>query len=85
MLDDFYENFLVPHGLFDALPSATQTPSPITITEERDPRPAIWATDGPWDIRDFVSKTCYIAGIGIPYWLQGDIVDIVRILFIEML
>lgn len=35
-----------------------------------------WATDGPWDIRDFVIKQCFISKIPLPTWLQGHILNV---------
>ncbi|KAF8590520.1 hypothetical protein K439DRAFT_1403650 [Ramaria rubella] len=35
-----------------------------------------WATDGPFDIRDFVVKQCFISKMKMPEWLQGDVVDV---------
>ncbi|KZV70484.1 hypothetical protein PENSPDRAFT_631673 [Peniophora sp. CONT] len=35
-----------------------------------------WCTDGPFDIRDFVVKQCFISNIRMPYWLQGDVMDV---------
>ncbi|GJJ12205.1 hypothetical protein Clacol_006446 [Clathrus columnatus] len=34
-----------------------------------------WVTDGPFDIRDFVIKQCFISKITLPEWLQGDVID----------
>ncbi|BGP13783.1 hypothetical protein JCM10213_006385 [Rhodosporidiobolus nylandii] len=36
----------------------------------------LWATDGPWDLRDFVAKTCYLSRTERPPWLAGDIIDL---------
>ncbi|GAA5848311.1 hypothetical protein JCM8547_004475 [Rhodosporidiobolus lusitaniae] len=36
----------------------------------------IWVTDGPWDLRDFVSKTCYLSRTPRPDWLAGEIIDL---------
>ncbi|KAE9406420.1 hypothetical protein BT96DRAFT_1014920 [Gymnopus androsaceus JB14] len=33
-------------------------------------------TDGPFDVRDFVVKACFINQIPIPAWLRGDVIDI---------
>ncbi|BGP53761.1 hypothetical protein JCM8202_005533 [Rhodotorula sphaerocarpa] len=35
-----------------------------------------WVTDGPWDLRDFVSKTCYLSNTARPDWLAGEIIDL---------
>ncbi|GAA5863805.1 hypothetical protein JCM1840_005772 [Sporobolomyces johnsonii] len=39
----------------------------------------VWATDGPWDLRDFIAKACYLSKTPRPPWLAGEIID-VRIL-----
>ncbi|GAA5890990.1 hypothetical protein JCM8208_003122 [Rhodotorula glutinis] len=36
----------------------------------------VWVTDGPWDLRDFVAKTCYLSKTPRPPWLAGDIIDL---------
>ncbi|GAA5958195.1 hypothetical protein JCM3765_002844 [Sporobolomyces pararoseus] len=36
----------------------------------------IWVTDGPWDIRDFVAKTCYLSKVPRPDYLAGEIIDL---------
>ncbi|GAA6062463.1 hypothetical protein JCM10212_005366 [Sporobolomyces blumeae] len=36
----------------------------------------VWVTDGPWDLRDFVSKTCFLSRTPRPDWLAGEMVDI---------
>jgi len=36
----------------------------------------IWATDGPFDIRDFVIKQCFISKIKLPEYLKGDVIDV---------
>jgi len=36
-----------------------------------------WCSDGPWDIRDFVVKQCFISGqIPFPEWMTGDVLDV---------
>ncbi|PFH52372.1 hypothetical protein AMATHDRAFT_74169 [Amanita thiersii Skay4041] len=35
-----------------------------------------WCSDGPFDVRDFVVKQCFISKIVMPEWLQGDVLDI---------
>ncbi|KAJ6546468.1 ribonuclease H-like domain-containing protein [Mycena vulgaris] len=35
-----------------------------------------WCSDGPWDIRDFVVKQCFISQISIPDWMTGDVLDV---------
>ncbi|KAI0029828.1 ribonuclease H-like domain-containing protein [Vararia minispora EC-137] len=58
-----FSSFLAEHGLI--------RPS----TGERLVR-FCWCTDGPFDIRDFVVKQCFISKIRMPYWLEGQIVDV---------
>ncbi|GAA6004639.1 hypothetical protein JCM10207_000964 [Rhodosporidiobolus poonsookiae] len=36
----------------------------------------VWVTDGPWDLRDFVAKTCYLSRTPRPPWLAGEMVDL---------
>ncbi|EGU12478.1 Double-strand siRNA ribonuclease [Rhodotorula toruloides ATCC 204091] len=36
----------------------------------------VWVTDGPWDLRDFVAKTCYLSGTPRPPWLAGEMIDL---------
>ncbi|BGO89460.1 hypothetical protein NBRC10512v2_001418 [Rhodotorula toruloides] len=36
----------------------------------------VWVTDGPWDLRDFVAKTCYLSNTPRPPWLAGEIIDL---------
>ncbi|KAJ7098126.1 ribonuclease H-like domain-containing protein [Mycena belliarum] len=35
-----------------------------------------WCSDGPWDLRDFVVKECFISQVPMPDWMQGDILDV---------
>ncbi|EIM90437.1 uncharacterized protein STEHIDRAFT_93411 [Stereum hirsutum FP-91666 SS1] len=35
-----------------------------------------WCSDGPFDVRDFVVKQCFISKIAMPRWLAGDIMDV---------
>ncbi|KAJ7134947.1 ribonuclease H-like domain-containing protein, partial [Mycena crocata] len=35
-----------------------------------------WCSDGPFDIRDFVVKQCFISRISIPDWMSGDVLDV---------
>ncbi|KXN82506.1 3'-5' exonuclease eri1 [Leucoagaricus sp. SymC.cos] len=35
-----------------------------------------WCSDGPFDVRDFVVKQCFISKISMPEWLTGDILDV---------
>ncbi|KAH9946291.1 ribonuclease H-like domain-containing protein [Epithele typhae] len=38
-----------------------------------------FCTDGPYDIRDFVVKQCFMSRITIPPWLTWDIMDVRRV------
>jgi len=64
VLDDF-RAFLCRHGLI------------CSKTGQRLRR-FTWATDGPFDIRDFVVKQCFISKVRMPEWLRGDVVDVRR-------
>ncbi|KAJ7489919.1 ribonuclease H-like domain-containing protein [Mycena galericulata] len=35
-----------------------------------------WCSDGPFDIRDFVVKQCFISQIPIPDWMTGGVLDV---------
>ncbi|CAA7267640.1 unnamed protein product [Cyclocybe aegerita] len=35
-----------------------------------------WCSDGPFDIRDFVVKQCFISQVEMPSWVQGDVLDV---------
>ncbi|KAJ7721068.1 ribonuclease H-like domain-containing protein [Mycena maculata] len=35
-----------------------------------------WCSDGPFDIRDFVVKQCFISKMPIPDWMTGDVLDV---------
>ncbi|GBE82484.1 3'-5' exonuclease eri1 [Sparassis crispa] len=35
-----------------------------------------WCSDGPFDIRDFVVKQCFMSKISMPAWLSGDVLDV---------
>ncbi|KAF9562164.1 hypothetical protein CPC08DRAFT_706893 [Agrocybe pediades] len=35
-----------------------------------------WCSDGPWDIRDFFVKQCFISQVEMPSWIQGDVLDV---------
>ncbi|KAI0637192.1 ribonuclease H-like domain-containing protein [Trametes polyzona] len=38
-----------------------------------------FCSDGPYDIRDFVVKQCFISKIPIPNWLTWDVMDVRRV------
>ncbi|KAG6821163.1 hypothetical protein H0H93_005383 [Arthromyces matolae] len=58
-----FEKFMVKHGLIHG------------DTGERLVR-FCWCSDGPFDIRDFVVKQCFISKIKMPSWMQGHILDV---------
>jgi len=35
-----------------------------------------WCSDGPFDIRDFVVKQCFISQIPFPDWMTGDVLNV---------
>ncbi|CAD6916119.1 unnamed protein product, partial [Tilletia controversa] len=43
-------------------------------------RGVAWCTHGPYDLRDFVLKSCHLSGLRTPpcppYWLRGPLIDI---------
>ncbi|KAI0685487.1 ribonuclease H-like domain-containing protein [Cytidiella melzeri] len=61
-----FRDFLTRNGLIDAETGAALVRF-------------CWCSDGPWDIRDFVVKQCFISKISLPTWLQGDVLDVRRL------
>ncbi|KAF8497082.1 ribonuclease H-like domain-containing protein [Russula emetica] len=61
-----FSTFLVHHGLIHP------------VTGERLLR-FCWCTDGPFDIRDFVVKQCFISNIPMPSWIRGDVMDVRKV------
>lgn len=61
-----FTKFLAQHGLVD--PKNGRTLQRIC-----------WCSDGPFDIRDFVVKQCFISKIPMPIWLKGDVLDVRRL------
>lgn len=61
-----FSAFLVHHGLIHP------------VTGERLLR-FCWCTDGPFDIRDFVVKQCFISNIPMPPWIRGDVMDVRKV------
>ncbi|KAF8803549.1 hypothetical protein BYT27DRAFT_7109456 [Phlegmacium glaucopus] len=57
------EAFLVRNGLIDA-----QTGKRLVQF--------CWCSDGPFDVRDFVVKQCFISKMKIPAWFRGDVLDV---------
>lgn len=70
-LMQIFPQFLLRNGLIDA------------ETGERLVR-FCWCCDGPYDIRDFVVKQCFMSEIPMPAWIQGEMLD-VRLLISEWL
>ncbi|KAJ7752071.1 ribonuclease H-like domain-containing protein, partial [Mycena metata] len=35
-----------------------------------------WCSDGPFDIRDFLVKQCFISQVPMPEWMTGDVLDV---------
>ncbi|KIJ17351.1 hypothetical protein PAXINDRAFT_168043 [Paxillus involutus ATCC 200175] len=61
-----FARFLAQHGLIDP----------------KNGRPLqrfCWCSDGPFDVRDFVVKQCFISNIPMPSWLKGDVLDVRRV------
>lgn len=56
------EQFMIKNGLIDS--------------EGRRLENFIWCTDGPWDIRDFLTKQLFISQIEKPSWLSGKVLDV---------
>ncbi|KAG6376087.1 hypothetical protein JVT61DRAFT_2058 [Boletus reticuloceps] len=58
-----FERFLAQHGLIHP-----KTGRPL--------QRFCWCSDGPFDIRDFVVKQCFISNVPMPSWLRGDVLDV---------
>ncbi|KAH9951390.1 ribonuclease H-like domain-containing protein [Amylocystis lapponica] len=63
MLVHSFTGFLAQNGLIDP------------HTSERLVR-FVWCTDGPWDIRDFVVKQCFLSKTQMPAWIAGEVLDV---------
>ncbi|KAI6039010.1 ribonuclease H-like domain-containing protein [Pisolithus marmoratus] len=61
-----FAKFLARHGLID-------------LKNGRILQRFCWCSDGPFDIRDFVVKQCFISKIPMPLWLRGDVLDVRRL------
>jgi len=61
-----FSTFLVHHGLIHP------------VTGKRLLR-FCWCTDGPFDIRDFVVKQCFISNIPMPSWIRGDVMNVRKV------
>jgi len=57
------EAFLVKHGL-------------IQLGTGKRQKRLCWCSDGPWDIRDFFVKQCFISQVNMPEWIRGDVLDV---------
>jgi len=66
-----FSAFLAHHGLIHP------------VTGERLLRFS-WCTDGPFDIRDFVVKQCFISNIPMPSWIRGDVIDVRKVVISEL-
>ncbi|EJU05690.1 hypothetical protein DACRYDRAFT_75019 [Dacryopinax primogenitus] len=58
-----FREFLVLHGLLDP------------ETDEQLVR-YTFVTDGPWDLRDFLVKQCWLSDIPVPAWVGQEVVDV---------
>ncbi|KAI0336311.1 hypothetical protein GY45DRAFT_1315626 [Cubamyces sp. BRFM 1775] len=65
VLDEF-RKFLEKHGLIDP-----ETGRRLTRF--------CFCSDGPYDVRDFVVKQCFISKIPVPTWLTWDVMDVRRV------
>lgn len=61
-----FARFLAYHGLIDP-----KSGRPI--------QRFCWCSDGPFDVRDFVVKQCFISKAPMPPWLKGDVLDVRRV------
>ncbi|OCH95630.1 hypothetical protein OBBRIDRAFT_809778 [Obba rivulosa] len=61
-----FEEFMIRNGLIDA------------ETGRRLVR-FCWCCDGPWDIRDFVVKQCFMSKMQMPAWIQGEMLNVRRV------
>jgi len=61
-----FSTFLAQHGLIHPL------------TGKRLMR-FCWCTDGPFDVRDFVVKQCFISKVAMPLWIKGDVMDVRKV------
>ncbi|KAI6109877.1 ribonuclease H-like domain-containing protein [Pisolithus sp. B1] len=66
MVLKMFARFLAQHGLID--------PKNGRVLQR-----ICWCSDGPFDIRDFVVKQCFISKIPMPLWLRGDVLDVRRL------
>ncbi|EKM55686.1 uncharacterized protein PHACADRAFT_256486 [Phanerochaete carnosa HHB-10118-sp] len=66
MVHSAFREFMVRNGLIDAYSG-----EPLVRF--------CWCSDGPWDLRDFVVKQCFISRMAVPTWLARDFIDVRRI------
>ncbi|KAI1787933.1 ribonuclease H-like domain-containing protein [Ganoderma leucocontextum] len=64
VLQDF-RTFLEKHKLLDAAGQPLQR--------------FCFCSDGPYDVRDFVVKQCFVSKIPVPIWLSWDVMDVRRV------
>jgi len=57
-----FEQFLLQHGLIDE--------------HGRRLIRFCWCSDGPFDVRDFIIKQCFISKVRLPSWLYGSVLDV---------
>ncbi|KZO95251.1 hypothetical protein CALVIDRAFT_483258 [Calocera viscosa TUFC12733] len=62
-----FREFLVGQGLLDE-----RTGEPLVAYT--------FATDGPWDLRDFLVKQCWLSGVPLPTWVGPAVVDVRKVL-----
>ncbi|KAI9566496.1 ribonuclease H-like domain-containing protein [Boletus coccyginus] len=61
-----FARFLAQHGLIDP-----KNGKPL--------QRFCWCSDGPFDVRDFVVKQCFISNVPMPSWLRGDVLDVRKV------
>jgi len=61
-----FKDWLVKHNL-------------ICPRTERKLQRFMWCTDGPFDIRDFVVKQCFISKMKVPHWFWIDVMDVRKV------
>ncbi|CDZ97166.1 Predicted exonuclease [Phaffia rhodozyma] len=64
------ETWMAKHGL------VSNSTLKNSESNDRKTESFLWITDGPFDIRDFIAKQCFISNIAIPEYFTGDVLDI---------
>lgn len=65
------EKFLAKHGLIDE--------------ESSEPLARFcWCSDGPFDVRDFVVKQCFISQVKMPQWIQYSVLDVRKAVWLAL-